>query len=212
MSTSRLVLAHLAQRQLLVKPPSAILASQSRVVGALVASQLRSFATQVEEEDLEELPGDPPEETYDGHRMRPLLQYLDDMLERTEILEHNLEELKKLHDAVRTTLKVSPVGVNWMTNAEIDALFDKSHRNKETLQQYVRELRKLYATKKKSILYAVDAPDGLPVDAFVREEMEEIGHWIADAAVLEDAKDVDYEHKAQDAFRKDRVNDPEAWL
>jgi hypothetical protein len=89
----------------------------------------------------------------------------------------------------------------------IQAMFQRgtAEERKEELQERLDDLKVLM---EKTQAFAVDSPDG-EVDGHIQEEMEEIKHIIDDAAVLEDKKKIEYQHKMDDAVRKDRARDPE---
>lgn len=88
----------------------------------------------------------------------------------------------------------------------LQAMFQSgAAERKEELQERLDQLKVLM---EKTKVFAVDSPDG-EVDGHIQEEMEEINHMIDGAAAREDKEKIEYQHKMEDAVRKDRARDPE---
>jgi len=167
---------------------------------AVTATLLRGLSIQSNHHETEVAP---PEDYYDGHLMADHLEYLEDMIEKTDMLKASMEELKLTKLAA---VERASSGVKWIEAAEIDRLFDQTARQKEEITAGLAELKAKMAEARKT--YAVDAPDGYP-DGYFKEEMAEINHIIDDAAVLEDKDKINYQHKMDEKIRKERARDPE---
>lgn len=144
----------------------------------------------------------PPEEYVDGHLKTDHLEFLDDMIAKTIEIEENMEELKETYGKK----KAAYTNVGWMESAEIDRLFETAATQKGDLSKKIASLKAMMHQAKST--FAVDAPDGLP-DARTKEEMAEIDHIIQDAAEHEDKDKIEYQHKMDNAVRKDHARDPE---
>ena len=144
----------------------------------------------------------PPEEYVNGHLKTDQLEFLDDMIAKTVEIEETMEALKDTYGKK----KHAYTNVGWMESSEIDRLFETAATQKEDLSQKIASLKAMMKQAKGT--FAVDAPDGLP-DARIKEEMAEINNIIQDAAEHEDKDKIEYQHKMDDAVRKDRARDPE---
>jgi hypothetical protein len=144
----------------------------------------------------------PPEEYVDGHLKTDQLEFLDDMIAKTVEIEETMEALKETYGKK----KHAYTNVGFMESAEIDRLFETAASQKEDLSEKISLLKEVMQEAKRT--FAVDAPDGLP-DARIKEEMAEINHIIQDAAEHEDRDKIEYQHKMDNAVRKDRARDPE---
>jgi hypothetical protein len=129
----------------------------------------------------------PPEDYYDGHLLANQLEYLNDLIDHTDMLGRHLDDLQAKHRSLLlNTNRTDHIStIKWMEAEEVDALFEPARRAHSTLSQHLMgqkaELDKL--------CYAVDAPDG-ESDGHVQEEMAEIRHILDDAALFENADEI----------------------
>jgi hypothetical protein len=164
--------------------------SRSRPAAFLAAFRTMSTMTSAASTAATEREEVPPEDYYDGHLVANQLEYLNDLIEHTDLLGRHLEDLKDKH---RNLLLASSMSnhpgitstIKWMEVTEVDALFEPARRAHSTMRQHLQDTRSELQRR----VYAVDAPDG-ESDGRVQEEMMEIRNIVDDAARFENAQEI----------------------
>jgi hypothetical protein len=127
----------------------------------------------------------------------------------------SMEKVKQMvKEAERITAVDAPDGASDADYSEelrrVQAILDHSKKatpeQREELQARMARMKTTMAEAEHTA--AVDAPDG-ESDGHIQEELTEIRKIIDDAALHEDKDFVKYEHKMEDAVRKERARDPE---
>ncbi|CAB9507372.1 expressed unknown protein [Seminavis robusta] len=129
------------------------------------------------------------------------------------LLEDNLNKADKNRQALKRLVPMAVDATDGETDGhvqdelrEIQVLLEEVAVSKEEIKERLAKLHVQMEEAQK--IFAVDSPDG-EVDGHIEEEMEEIKHIIDDAAEHEDKDKIEYQHKMEDAVRKDRARDPE---
>jgi hypothetical protein len=176
---------------LLARRSACLLARKPLAVRRLQLAGVRAFSSSSDDKV-------PVEDYVNGHLLTGHMEYINDMIEKTVEIEKSVGELKNAYISAST--------IKWTDPAEIDKLFEVSAKAKEEIQAQIVSLRRRAAIARK--VFAVDAPDGVS-DGYTQEELAEIENIIKGAALHEDPKKIEKQHKIEDEIRKDRARDPE---
>jgi hypothetical protein len=101
------------------------------------------------------------------------------------------------HTEHKTNYYSAAGGTQWMTQADIYAIFESAAKNQEEMALALEEMKALIEDAKST--FAVDAPDG-ETDWHVKAEMEEIKHIIDEASEVEDPAVIQAKHDADADF------------
>jgi hypothetical protein len=190
----------------------------SLTVAARGPAVVRTFAkatltTEGAKKISETLANKPTADYYDDTVMHDQFRILEDMLEKNlhNIDEEEVEELRQLIKTAPKTFAVdAPDGEtdgHWGEEMkEVNAILEDVAAHKDEIKARLSKLKEMMKENQK--IFAVDSPDGED-DGHLKEELEEINHIIEDAAEHEDKEKIEYQHKMEDAVRKERARDPE---
>jgi hypothetical protein len=142
--------------------------------------------------------------------LRAIQFILEDCAARKEEIMARLNKIQaQMEEAQKTFAVDSPDGeVDGHTLEEImeiNHIIEDAAAHEDTREIEYQHKMDEEAQKK---IFAVDSPDG-EVDGHTLEEITEINHIIDDAAAHEDTRKIEYQHKMDEAVRKDRARDPE---
>ena len=172
--------------------PAVTVTSNSTVVQQPRSNNYLSFSTQQTERV-------PPEDYVDGHLLTDHLEFLDDMLDKTLMMEESMAELQDIYNEKRAALADLSEAV------ELDVLFEKSASKKALMSSQIAELK---AVLNNARAYASDAPDGTS-DAELRTNAKVVQEIIDDAAQIEDVDEVRMKHAMDRAVKKEQARDTE---
>eukprot|EP00934_Nitzschia_sp_Nitz4_P001815 Nitzschia sp. Nitz4//scaffold1_size375055//213114//213665//NITZ4_000285-RA/size375055-processed-gene-0.444-mRNA-1//-1//CDS//3329541072//1815//frame0 len=142
----------------------------------------------------------PDKDYVDGHLLTKRLEYVDDILDKTLVLESYMEDLQVTYAEKRRALEEN------RSLAEMEKLFMKAKSQKQWVSTELASIKAILMNAKTA--YAVDSPDGTS-DASEREALGAVNAMIDHAAKHEDHEKVDEIHRMENAVKKDRVRDPE---
>jgi hypothetical protein len=127
------------------------------------------------------------------------LRYLEEMVEKSVEISQIVKDLTDSHTEHKTNYYRAG-GTQWMTQADIDAIFESATKNQEEMALALEDMKALIEDAKST--FAVDAPDG-ETDWHVKAEMKEIKHIIDEASEVEDPAVIQAKHEADaDFFRE----------
>lgn len=140
----------------------------------------------------------PSEDYYHGHLMADHLEYLDDMIEKTMLIESSMDELKETYNTKRDMI----TSVKWMESGEIEELFNKSAAQKKQIKEQLGELKILLKQAKGRAMHGVSAPDGTS-DDMNKSDMDAIDEIIEYAKTHENKEAIDSIHAEEIRAKED---------